>query len=300
MAALSLAVFLLMKAIPGDPVLNLMGERVSQEALATRRAELGLDKALPVQFVKYAGRLAHGDLGQSMRMSGESVGALLMARLPYTLALAGGAMLVSILIGVGLGVLAGSRPGSWVDTFAMFFGLLGISTPVFWLAMFLVFVFSLKTNLVPVGGAGDGSLGEFLPHLLLPVLTLGLRSGALLSRYVRMQWIEARASLFALTAKARGVAGFGLIWRHMARPNLGPVLQVVGLDFASYLTGSVVTETVFTWPGLGSLMMRAISDRDLPVLTGVILLSALIYGVVLLVVDMLHMTADPRLRGKAA
>lgn len=295
MLALSVLIFILVHQMPGDPVLNLVGERASEEVLAQKRKELGLDQPFSTQLGKHLGRLAHGDLGFSIRKR-ESVTTLLFSRLPYTLALAGGAMLVSIVLGLAVGILAATYQGRWPDIVAMFFGLLGISTPVFWFGMFLIFFFSLKAGWLPVGGVGDGGLWTFILHLILPVLTLGLRSGALLSRYVRNQWCQALDTQFAMSARAKGTSGFRLYWRHLARPHAGPVLQVIGLDFASYLTGSVVTETLFSWPGLGSLMLEAIFDRDIPVLSGAILLCALVYALVLYAVDMLQVSMDARLR----
>lgn len=295
MAALSILIFLLVYQMPGDPVLNLMGERVSEEAAAVKRRELGLDQPFHVQLFHHLSRLATGGLGVSIRRH-EPVSTLLLSRLPYTLALAGGAMTVSILLGVLIGVAAGARPGEWPDLAAMFFGLLGISTPVFWFGMMLIFFFSMKTGWLPVGGTGQGGLLAFLLHLILPVLTLGLRSGALLSRYVRNQWMEALAAPFVVNARAKGFTGPAFLWRHLAKPHAGPVLQVIGLDFASYLTGSVVTETLFSWPGLGSLMLDAIFDRDMPVLSGAILLCAAVYAMVLYLVDLLQVAMDARLK----
>ncbi len=295
LVGVAVLVFVLVSTMPGDPVLNMMGERVSEEAVAVHRERLGLNDPWLAQLGKYLGRLVRGDLGQSIRWY-EPVSTLLAERLPYTMALAGGAMILAVVMGIGIGVLAGSRPGSIWDMGAMLFGLLGISTPVFWFGMLLLFFFGLQLGWLPGGGVGNGGAGALMVHMVLPVMTLGIRSGALLSRYVRAQWIEARQAAFVLSAKARGYGGPRLYWGHVARPNLGPVLQVVGLDFASYLTGSVVTENIFAWPGLGSLMFDAIKDRDIPVLSGAIVLSALVYALVLYAVDIFQAWADPRAR----
>ena len=295
MVGVCLLVFALLSVMPGDPVLNLMGERVSEEAAAAKRAQLGLDQPWPVQWGRYVVRLVQGDMGHSVRRF-EPVSTLLLTRLPYTLALASLAMVWAVLLGVSLGIAAGSRPGTATDSAVMLFGLLGISTPVFWLGILLLFVFSLRLGVLPAGGAGQAQGLALVTYLLLPSLTLGLRSGALLSRFVRAQWMESRHAQFLISARAKGLSGLRLWFNHQARPHLGPVCQVVGLDFASYLTGSVVTETIFTWPGLGSLMFDAIRDRDLPVLSGAILLCALIFAVVLLLVDLVQAWADPRAR----
>lgn len=303
-----LTCFLLMQLVPGDPVLVLLGEDAGEEVRAALRRELGLDQPLPVQFLSYVAGLFQGDLGQSL-FQNESVLNLILARLPATLELATAAMLVSIVIGVTLGVLAAVYRGTWIDTACSIFAQFGVSMTVFWLGILLMFVFSVQLNWLPAIGRGPGlfpaigalfagdpsQLPRALSHLVLPAFAMGIQGAAIISRLVRASMLEVLTSHFVRTARAKGVKERKVVWRHAFANALLPVVTVIGWQFGTMLSGSVLLEGIFGWPGLGQLTVTAISQRDIQLVQGLTLVFALIYGVVNLLVDLLCAYLDPRI-----
>ena len=287
-AGVTVLVFLLIHLIPGDPVERMLGDSARPADRAALRHALGLDAPLWQQFAGYAKGLATLDLGRSL-VSDRAVSDLLLERLPATLELAAASLGLAILIAVPLGVMAARRRGTWLDTSAMGFSLVGVSVPNFWLGPMLILVFSLWLGWTPVSGRdGPGSL-------VLPALTLGTSLAAVLSRMVRSSLLEALDEDYVRTARAKGVAERLVVWRHALRNALLPVVTLLGLQLGALLGGAVITETVFAWPGVGSLLIDAIQGRDYPVVQGCVLLVSLAYVLVNLSTDLLYASIDPRI-----
>lgn len=283
--------FLLLYVVPGDPVQAVAGERYDEAVLAELRAELHLDDPLPVRYGRFLADLARGDLGVSY-VSREPVREAIAASFPHTLRLALAAMLVAVVLGLGLGLAAALRPGSLLDRAAMLLASTGISVPVFWLGMVLIYLFSLELRWLPPSGYGEGSLR----HLILPSLTLGAASAALIARMTRTALLEALGQDYIRTARAKGLRPARILLVHALRNALLPVVTVVGNDFGSYLSGSVLTERLFAWPGLGRYTLDAVAKRDLPAIQGAILVMALAFVLVNLLVDLSYAWIDPRTR----
>ena len=280
--------FLLLNVIPGDPVLEMVGERADSATIARLRAELRLDDPLPVQFGHYLWGVVRGDLGRSY-ITRRPIARDLAERFPKTAQLALAAMVFAALSGITLGVVAAARPGGVVDRFAMLLSYLGVSFPVYWVGLLLILVFALGLHWLPPSGSGG------LAYLVLPALTLGMRSIAFLSRITRAAMLDVLSSDFVRTARAKGLSEAAVVLRHGLRNALIPVITVLGLDTGSYLTGSILTETIFGWPGLGRYVLTAIEKRDLPAIQGSMLFMSLVFVLVNLVTDVLYAKADPRI-----
>lgn len=285
--------FLLMYVIPGDPVLALAGERYDDATLAAMRKDLGLDRPLIVQYVSYLGRVARFDLGRSF-VTGRPVTESIAERFPRTLLLALSAMILAVLGGVLTGALSSWERYRFLGRSLMVFSLAGVSIPVFWLGLLLIYIFSIQLSLLPPSGFGGGSP----VHLILPAVTLSFASMATIARVTRSGFIEAGSGDFVRTAKAKGLSESMVIGKHVFRNALIPVVTIVGTDFGSYLSGSVLTETIFGWPGLGRFIVQAILKRDFPVIQGAILFMAVMFMLVNLVVDLSYGIIDPRVRQK--
>ncbi len=282
-------VFLFIHLTPGDPVEAMLGESASQADRAGLRRELGLDRPLPVQYGEYLARLVRGDLGRSI-YSGRPVSALLAERLPATAELAAVALLVALAIALPLGLLGALRAGTLWDRLAMGFAMLGVSIPNFWLGPVLILCFSLWLGWFPVSGnEGSGAI-------VLPAITLGTAMAALLSRMLRASVLEVLGEDHVRTARAKGLAPVVVITRHVLPNAALPVLTVLGLQLGTLLGGAVVTETVFAWPGLGTLTIEAIQRRDYPVVQGCVLLISLAYVGVNTLTDLAYGLLDPRVR----
>jgi ABC-type dipeptide/oligopeptide/nickel transport system permease component len=279
--------FLLLYVAPGDPVQAMVGERADAETIARLRAELHLDDPLPLQFVRYVGGVVRGDLGTSYITRRPILGDLLH-RFPATLQLAGAAMLFAAVTGIAIGVYSAWRPGSWPDRFSALGAYLGVSFPVYWVGLLLIMVFAVTLRWLPPSGARGPA------YLVLPALTLGMRSVAFLSRMTRAAMQEVLQSDFVRTARAKGLGEGRVVLKHAFRNALLPVLTVLGLDFGSYLTGSILTETIFSWPGVGRYVLTAIDKRDLPAIQGSILFLSLVFVLVNLLTDVLYARVDPR------
>ena len=279
--------FLLLYVAPGDPVLAMVGERADSATIARLRAELRLDDPLPVQFGRYVARVARGDLGTSY-VTRRPIRDDLVQRFPATLKLAGAAMAFAILSGLAIGVYSAWRPGSWTDRLATLAAYLGVSFPVYWVGLVLILVFAVSLRWLPPSGYGG------FAFLVLPAITLGMRSVAFLARVTRAAMQEVLQSDFVRTARAKGLPETRVVLSHGLRNALLPVLTVIGLDFGSYLTGSILTETIFSWPGVGRYVLTAIDKRDLPAVQGAILFLSLVFVLVNLVTDLLYAKVDPR------
>jgi ABC-type dipeptide/oligopeptide/nickel transport system permease component len=279
--------FLLLYVAPGDPVQAMVGERADPETLARLRAELHLDDPLPEQFAHYLGGVLRGNLGTSY-ITRRPILRDLLQRFPATLRLAGAAMLFAALTGISIGIFGAWRPGALLDRVAAFGAYLGISFPVYWVGLILILIFAVNLRWLPPSGSGG------LAYLILPALTLGMRSVAFLSRITRAAMQEVLQSDFVRTARAKGLLETRVVLSHGFRNALLPVLTVLGLDFGSYLTGSILTETIFSWPGVGRYVLTAIDKRDLPAVQGSILFLSLVFVLVNLITDLLYARVDPR------
>jgi peptide/nickel transport system permease protein len=275
--------------VPGDPVQAMLGESATPAEMADLRARLGLDRPLIVQYGQFLGGLARGDLGTSLRTS-QPVAAAVAERVPATFELAIAAMTLAMLFGVPLGILAAVRAGTHVDHAATTVALIGISMPNFWLGPILAIVFSVMLGWFPVSGRGT------LAHLVLPAITLAAPLSAVLARMTRASVIEELRELYVLAARARGVSQVGAILHHAFRNSLIPIVTVLGLQFGAVLTGAVITETIFAWPGVGRLLIQSIGFRDYPLVQGCILLIAVTYVTMNLLTDLVYGFLDPRIR----
>jgi ABC-type dipeptide/oligopeptide/nickel transport system permease component len=282
-------VFSLIHLVPGDPVQAMMGESASPVDVADMRARLGLDRPLLVQYASFMGGALRGDLGRSLRTS-EPVTSAIAARMPATLELAVAAMLIAVLIAIPLGIIAAVRAGTRVDHAATTLALLGISMPNFWLGPLLAMVFAVELGWLPVSGRGT------LAHLVLPAVTLGASLAAIVARMTRASMLEELRELYVLSARARGISRARAVLKHAFRNSLIPIVTVLGLQFGSVLTGAIITETIFAWPGIGRLLVQSITARDYPAVQGCILLIAITYVSVNLLVDVLYGVLDPRIR----
>jgi peptide/nickel transport system permease protein len=283
-------VFSLIHLIPGDPALQIAGEGAKPEDVIAIRKALGLDQPLWNQYVHYVGRVFHGDLGTSFQTN-EPVTRQIAARYPATIQLAMGAMLVAIVVAFPLGVISAIYRNSWIDNVARFFALIGVSMPSFWFGPLLIIAFAINHQWFPVSGRDDG-----WRSIVLPSLTMGLAMAAILTRMIRVSLADELSQLYVTTAIAKGVTRAKAIFRHALKNALIPVITVLALQFGSLLTGAIITEQIFSWPGLGRLLLDSISKRDYPQVQASILVIALTYILVNFVSDLLYGVVDPRIK----
>ena len=282
-------VFALIHLVPGDPAEAMLGESAPAADLADLRTKLGLDKPLLIQYQAYVLGLARGNLGTSFRYN-TPVAREIGQRLGRTAQLALAAMAVSILVALPLGVLGALYRGQWIDQVATTVSLLGVAMPNFWLGPLLAIVFAVSLGWLPVSGTGSWQ------HLVLPAVTLGGALAALLARMTRATLIDELRELYVLAARARGVSSARAVISHALRNSLIPVVTIIGLQLGAVLTGTIITETIFAWPGVGRLLIQAISFRDYPLVQGCILFIATTYVTMNLLVDLVYGWIDPRIR----
>ena len=282
-------VFSLIHLVPGDPAQAMMGDGAAPQDVAELRKTLGLDQPLLTQYVTFLSRAIKGDLGNSFR-TGQPVTTMIAERVPATAELAIAAMLVAIVIAIPLGVVAAVWRGTAVDYSAMTFALAGVSIPNFWLGPLLAIVFAVELGWLPVSGRGT------LAHLALPAISLGLALAAILARMTRASLLDELNELYVRAARARGVSRASAITTHALRNSMIPLLTIVALQFGAVLTGAVITETIFAWPGIGRLLIQSIGFRDYPMVQGCILLIAVTYVTVNLLTDLMYGVIDPRIR----
>ena len=282
-------VFSLIHLVPGDPAQAMLGDGASPQDIAELRTSLGLDKPLLEQYVTFLRHAIGGDLGRSFR-TGQPVTTMIVERVPATAELAVAAMFVAILIAIPLGVVAAVWRGTAADYGAMTFALAGVSIPNFWLGPLLAIVFAVELGWLPVSGRGT------LAHLILPSVSLGLALSAILARMTRASLLDELRELYVRAAQARGVSRVVAITLHALRNSMVPLLTIVALQFGAVLTGAVITETIFAWPGIGRLLIQSIGFRDYPMVQGCILLIAVTYVTVNLVTDLMYGVLDPRIR----
>ena len=316
LVGISLLVFLFLHLLPGDPALTLLGERATPEQVAALRQQLGLNDPWPNQYLAFLQRLLHLDLGRSI-ISGIPVTAEIRSRWPATFELASAAILIAILLGIPAGTLAAVRKNSWLDQVTMGTSLLGVSMPVYWLGLLLKYLFSVNLGWLPPSGRlgleegatltgfylldallqWDGSLFQSaLLHLLLPALTLSTIPLAIVARMTRNSLLEVISQDYIRTARAKGLPEFQVILRHALKGALLPVLTILGLQFGALLGGAILTETIFSWPGLGSWIYDGILARDYPVVQGGVVFVAFTYTLINFIVDLSYTVLDPRIQ----
>ena len=287
----SLTVFGLTAISLGDPVRAMMGQRGDPEVIARIRRDFALDEPIWKQYSLWMGKLLVGDLGHSYHQQ-RPVSEVIGERFPATLKLAVGATLVAIVLGMSAGIFAALRRGSALDHLLMGAAVLGISTPVFWLGMMLILLFSVWLGWLPVSGYGDGDLA----YLVLPSFALGALHAGTIARMTRSSLLEVIGQDYIDTARAKGLPEWRVIGKHALRNALIPVVTVIGIGLADLLVGAPLTETVFAWPGLGRMLVASVLQRDLPVVMGAVLVFAVIYVAGNLLVDLAYLLIDPRIR----
>jgi len=314
---ITLVVFLMLRAIPGDPAQILLGEGASVQDIRDLKKQMGLDRSYPIQYVLYLKKLLQGDMGVSFR-SGSPVIHEIFHRLPATLELALGALFIASLVGIAAGVISSVRQNSLYDYLSMFMSLIGVSMPIFWLGLMLIYFFSVKIPLLPMMGRLTpgldietvtgllmldtllrGDLKAFLDasgHLLLPAVTLATVPMALVARISRSSMLEVLNLDYIRTARAKGLSEFVVILRHALRNAFLPIATVLGLNLGILLGGAVLTETIFAWPGLGRFVVTSLMARDYPAVQGCVLVFATLMVVINLMVDLLYFYLDPRIR----
>lgn len=297
MALVAVVVFLLLHLSPGDPAAIMAGDNATSETIAQIRSKLGLDEPIWKQFLVWLWALMQGDLGQSL-FWGDPVTTLIGQRSEPTISLALTTITFAVIVAISFGVIAAANPGTWIDRFVMGFAVLGFSLPVFVVGYILIFIFAIDLKWLPVQGYTRLSEGitPWLRNLVLPSLALGMAYVALIARITRTTMLEVLAEDYIRTGKAKGVAGRPLLLRHALKNAAVPIVTVVGIGIALLIGGVVITETVFNIPGIGRLVVDAISRRDYPIVQGVIMLFSGIYVLVNLLVDLSYTFFDPRIR----
>ena len=298
LAGVSILVFAVMHLSPGDPAAIMLGAQATREDIERLHRDLGLDRALPIQYAHWMGRVLQGDLGRSIPLGREVLPEVLI-RFKATLILTGGALAVALAIGLPAGILSATRQYTWLDRLSMGIAVTGVSLPVFWTGIMLIIVFSLTLRWLPSSGMFSpygGGLGDLAWHLVLPAVTLGTASAAAIARMTRSSVLEIVRQDFVRSARAKGLDERAVVGRHVLKNALNPIVTVLGIQVGTLLGGAILTETVFSWPGLGSMMVRAIQARDYPLVQGGVLLIATTFVLVNLLVDLLYAVFDPRIR----
>jgi peptide/nickel transport system permease protein len=289
-------VFLLIHLVPGDPILQILGEGAAPADMATLRHQYFLDLPLHEQYLRYWNGVLHGDLGSSIRMH-STVASLIAARYPYTITLTLSALGLGIALALPAGILAAVRRGRWVDQVLSVVSLFGLSVPGLALGPILILVFSIGLGWLPVSGANSGGSGAIeWQYLVLPSIAMGASLAAILTRMVRTAMLEELGQDYIRTARAKGLSETAVVWRHALPNALAPIVTVVGLQFGALLAGAIVTETIFSWPGLGRLTVSAISNRDYALVQGCLLSIGLTYVLVNLLTDVVNRFVNPKMR----
>jgi peptide/nickel transport system permease protein len=290
---ITLITFILMRSLPGDPVANMVGERATPETVARIRAEIGIDKSPPVQYLLYLKRLFRGELGRSI-FTNRKILDDLFQKFPNTVKLALAAMFFASILGIAMGVFAAVKHGTGWDRLVTLVSVGGISVPVFWLGLALMLLFSFYLRWLPPSGMGNGS---FI-YILLPAATLGTFSLSYITRVTRSSMLESLSQPYVAAARAKGLSEAEVVLKHALKNSLIPVVTLIGLDLGSYLNGAVLTETIFGWDGLGRYALEGIMKRDYPVIMGVVLFGAVVFVSINLLVDISYHFLDPRVRVK--
>ena len=296
----SLVAFFVLRLAPGDPVLLITQGDATPEEIEAIRRNLGLDQSIFVQYFAWLGNVVTGDLGRSL-YTAQPVLSELLDRFPNTLFLAFSAILLAIVFGMPLGILAATRRGTAFDSSSMVVSVMGWSMPNFWLGLMLIVVFGVWLRWLPTGGmydimAMEPRFSDLLAHLILPTLTLATAHMAYVARFTRSSLLEVLSQDYIRTARAKGLPGWLVVFRHALRNSLIPIISVLGVTVGNLLGGAVIVESVFSWPGIGSLMVQSIMNRDFPVVQGTMLFAAVVFIFVNLIADLLYAVVDPRIR----
>jgi len=291
MIGVSLIIYFIMDFAPGDAALSIAGENAPPEQLEAIREELGLNDPLLVRYGKYMLNILRGDMGTSY-ITGRDVFKTYIEKLPNTLLLAFAGTVLAVAISLPLGIIAALKRGTLIDGGLMVLALIGLSMPLFWLGLLLMIQFSLNWSWLPSGGAGS------FKHLILPAVTLAVSKTALLTRTTRSSMLEVINEDYIRTARAKGVSKKKAVTHHALRNALIPIITVIGVQMSASLGGSVLCESIFSWPGVGRLIFDSIGKRDVPMVTGCIILTTLIVAIVLLIVDIIYAFVDPRIKGQ--
>ncbi len=289
-------VFLLIHLVPGDPVLQMLGDGASPADVVALRHQLGLDQPLGQQYVTYWNGVLHGSLGSSIRLH-ETVLRLVVERYPYTIALTLASLVLALALALPAGILAATGRGRWRDPVLSVVSLGGLSVPGLVLGPVLILVFSIRLGWLPVSGASGSGRGIDWRYLVLPAVAMGSSLAAILTRMVRTAMLEELGQDYIRTARAKGLTEAVVVWRHALPNALVPIITVVGLQFGALLAGAVVTETIFSWTGLGRLVVSAIANRDYALVQGCLLTIGLTYVLVNLLTDTVYTWVNPRMRG---
>jgi ABC-type dipeptide/oligopeptide/nickel transport system permease component len=289
-------VFLLIHLVPGDPIQMMLGEGATPTDIDALRHQIGLDQTLWQQYVHYWAGVAHGNLGSSIRLH-DTVGHLIAQRYPFTLALTMSSLVLAVILALPAGIAAALRRGKWVDQMMSVVSLFGLSVPAIALGPVLILVFSIQLGWTPVSGANAGgtSLIDWR-YMLLPSIAMGASLAAILTRMVRTAMLEELGQDYIRTARAKGLSESAVLWRHALPNALVPIVTVIGLQFGALLAGAIVTETIFSWPGLGRLTVSAISNRDYALVQGCLLAIGLTYVLVNFMTDIVYRWINPRMR----
>ena len=290
---ITLITFFLIRSLPGDPVANMVGERATPETVARIRAEIGIDKAPPVQYLLYLKRLFRGELGRSL-FTNRKISDDLMQKFPNTVKLALTAMFFASILGIGMGVFAAVKHGTGWDRLVTLISVGGISVPVFWLGLALMLLFAFYLRWLRPSGTGNGDLS----YIILPAATLATFSLSYIARVTRSSMLESLSQPYVATARAKGLSESEVVLKHALKNSLIPIVTLIGLDLGSYLNGAVLTETIFGWDGLGRYALDGIMMRDYPVIMGVVLFGAVVFVSLNLLVDISYHFLDPRVRMK--
>lgn len=290
---ITLITFFLMRSLPGDPVANMVGERATPETVARIRAEIGIDRSPPVQYLLYVKRLLRGELGRSL-ITNRKISDDLLQKFPNTVKLALTAMVLASIIGIGMGVFAAVKYGTGWDRLVTLISVGGISMPVFWLGLTLMLLFAFYLRWLPPSGMGNGDLS----YIILPAATLATFSLSYIARVTRSSMLESLSQPYVAAARAKGLPESEVVLKHALKNSLIPIVTLIGLDLGSYLNGAVLTETIFGWDGLGRYALDGIMKRDYPVIMGVVLFGAVVFVSLNLLVDISYHFLDPRVRIK--
>jgi ABC-type dipeptide/oligopeptide/nickel transport system permease component len=294
----SVLVFAVLHLAPGDPAAIMLGAQATKEDVQRLHRDLGLDQPLVIQYLHWIGQVARGDLGRSIPL-GRAVLPEVLLRFKATLVLTAGALVIAVLLGLVAGIVSAVKQYSWLDRLSMGVAVTGVSLPVFWTGIMLIIVFALQLRWFPSSGMSSpygSGVADVLWHLVLPAVTLGTASAAALARLTRSSVLEIIRQDYVRSARAKGLAERAVIARHVLKNAINPIITVLGVQVGFLLGGAILTETVFSWPGLGSMMVRAIQARDYPLVQGGVLLIATTFVVVNLAVDLLYALFDPRIR----
>lgn len=287
--------FVLTRMIPGDPATQMLGPQASPDAIATMRVKMGLDEPMLTQYINYLVGILHGNFGYSYSYSGP-VMPIILSRLPSTLSITLTGLVLALLVGVPIGVVSAVRQNTIFDYVFMVLALVGVSMPIFWLGLMLVLTFSVNLGWLPAMGMGAMSKGvwDVISHMILPCFCLATIPAATFARITRSSMLETINGEYIKALRARGIKESKIIWKHALKNALPPIVTVLGLQLASAFAGAILTETIFSWPGLGTLIVNAVNGRDYSLIQGVVLFSAVVFVFVNLVVDIVYMVINPK------